>query len=161
MSENKKAKYRGFTPAQAEAHKRYMKDFVEIKVRMKAEKRSIVQEHAASMGESATAFINRAIDESMSRDAQTPTETTDQATPNPVFLLPPEALEEAQAAVRLTGEAVPDFVTRAVKAQAKRDGAARRMGLNPVTGEILKAARKQEAFTEHAPEDTAQELETP
>lgn len=68
MSEDKKSKYRGFTPAQAEAHKRYMKDFVEIKVRMTADKRSIVQEHAASMGESATAFINRAIDETMKRD---------------------------------------------------------------------------------------------
>lgn len=69
---DKKTKYRGFTPAQAEAHKRYMKDFVEIKVRMTADKRSIVQEHAANMGESATAFINRAIDETISRDNNTP-----------------------------------------------------------------------------------------
>ncbi len=70
MSEDKKTKYRGFTPAQAEAHKRYMKDFVEVKVRMKANERSIIQEHAANMGESATAFINRAIDETMQRDTQ-------------------------------------------------------------------------------------------
>lgn len=68
MSEEKKSKYRGFTPAQAEAHKRYMKDFVEIKVRMTADKRRLVQEHAANMEESATAFINRAIDETMQRD---------------------------------------------------------------------------------------------
>ncbi|MEY8331401.1 MAG: hypothetical protein K1W19_04125 [Lachnospiraceae bacterium] len=68
MSEDKKTKYRGFTPAQAEAHKRYMKDFVEIKVRMKADKRTMIQEHAASMGESATAFINRAIDEAIEHD---------------------------------------------------------------------------------------------
>lgn len=68
MTDDKKTKYRGFTPAQAKAHKRYMKDFVEIKVRMTAEKRSIVQTHAANMGESATAFINRAIDETMARD---------------------------------------------------------------------------------------------
>ncbi len=72
MSEDKKTKYRGFTPAQAEAHKRYMKDFVEIKVRMKAEKRAIVQEHAANMGESATAFINRAINATMERDNSQP-----------------------------------------------------------------------------------------
>ena len=51
MADNKKSTYRGFTPAQAEAHKRYMKDFVEIKVRMIANKRSIVQNHAAKMGE--------------------------------------------------------------------------------------------------------------
>lgn len=68
MADNKKSTYRGFTPAQAEAHKRYMKDFVEIKVRMTADKRSVVQDHAAKMGESATGFINRAIDETMARD---------------------------------------------------------------------------------------------
>ena len=68
MSDYKKSKYRGFTPAQAEAHKRYMKDFVEIKVRMTADKRTLVQEHAAQMHESTTAFINRAIDETIKRD---------------------------------------------------------------------------------------------
>ena len=62
----KKQNIRAFTPAQA--HKRYMKDFIEIKVRMKAEKLSIIQEHAASMEESATAFINWAIDETTERD---------------------------------------------------------------------------------------------
>ncbi|RHU53742.1 hypothetical protein [Coprococcus sp. TF11-13] len=68
MGNEKKSDYRGFTPAQAEAHKRYMKNFVEIKVRMTAEKRGVVQEHATEMGESTTAFINRAIDETMERD---------------------------------------------------------------------------------------------
>ena len=34
------------------------------------EHRSVVQEHAASMNESATAFINRAIDETMARDQE-------------------------------------------------------------------------------------------
>lgn len=70
MTDTKKNKYRGFTPAQAEAHKRYMKNYVEIKVRMTADKRALVQEHAAKMGESATGFINRAIDETMERDNQ-------------------------------------------------------------------------------------------
>ena len=70
MPENKKNKYRGFTPAQAEAHKRYMKNYVEIKVRMTPQKRAKVQEHAAQMGESATKFINRAIDETMKKDTE-------------------------------------------------------------------------------------------
>ena len=70
LADNKKSTYRGFTPAQAEAHKRYMKDFVEVKVRMTADKRSLVQSHASKMGESATGFINRAIDETMRRDNQ-------------------------------------------------------------------------------------------
>ena len=68
MSEENTSKYRGFTPTQAEAHKRYMKNFVEVKVRMTPEKRKTVQCHAASTGESTTAFINRAIDEAMERD---------------------------------------------------------------------------------------------
>lgn len=68
MPDEKQTKYRGFTPTQAEAHKRYMQKFVEVKVRMTPEKRTIVQEHAAGRGESATTFINRAIDEAMERD---------------------------------------------------------------------------------------------
>lgn len=68
--EEKKSSYRGFTEAQSEAHKRYMKNFVEVKVRMTPEKRSLIQEHASSRGESASAFINRAIDETMQRDNQ-------------------------------------------------------------------------------------------
>lgn len=56
------------TQAQIEAQKRYMKNFVEIKVRVTPEQRTAIQEHAASMKESATAFINRAITETMERD---------------------------------------------------------------------------------------------
>ena len=64
MSE-KKSTYRGYTKAHSDAHKKYMKDFVEIKVRMTPEKRQIVKDYAESTGESVTAFINRAIDEAM------------------------------------------------------------------------------------------------
>ena len=35
---------------------------------MTPEKRTVIQEHAASMEENTTAFINRAIDETMARD---------------------------------------------------------------------------------------------
>ena len=66
--EEKKSTYRGFTEAQEKAHKRYMQNFVEVKVRMTPEKRAIIQEHAAKCGESTTSFINRAIDEAMDRD---------------------------------------------------------------------------------------------
>ena len=54
--------------AQKRAQRKYMEKYVEIKVRMTPEKRSIVQEHAQAMEESATEFINRAIDEAMERD---------------------------------------------------------------------------------------------
>lgn len=63
--ETKKSRY---TEAQYKAQKKYMENYVEIKVRMTPARRSEVQEHAAKMGESATSFINRAIDETMKRD---------------------------------------------------------------------------------------------
>ncbi len=58
------------TEAQKRAQKAYMEKFVRVEVRMTPERRTIVQEHAQAMGESATVFINRAIDETMARDGQ-------------------------------------------------------------------------------------------
>lgn len=54
--------------AQKRAHRKYMEKFVEIKVRVTPEKRTAIQEHAQTMGESATTFINRAIDNQISQD---------------------------------------------------------------------------------------------
>jgi len=70
MSEAKNSSYKGITEARRRPNKKYNDRFVEIKVRVTPEKRSIIQEHAASMRESATAFINRAIDEAMERDKE-------------------------------------------------------------------------------------------
>ena len=68
MPEEKRSSYKGLTEARKRANKKYNDKFVEVKVRMLPERRTIVQEHAASMDESTTAFINRAIDEAMARD---------------------------------------------------------------------------------------------
>lgn len=57
------------TEAEIRAQKKYMEKFCEVKVRMTTDRREKVQKHAASMKESATTFINRAIDETMSRDS--------------------------------------------------------------------------------------------
>jgi len=61
--------------------------------------------------------------------------------------LPLEALEIAQEAAERTGEAPAEFLTRAAKAQAKRDKLSLHMGLNPVTGEKLQ--RSKEGGTDH------------
>ena len=71
MSAAKPGSYKGLTEARKRANKKYNDRFVEIKVRVTPEKRSIIKEHAESMGESATTFINRAIDEAMARDPKT------------------------------------------------------------------------------------------
>ena len=70
MSEEKASTYRGFTEAQARAHKKYIAQFVETKVRMTPERREEIRAHAESRGESVNAFINRAIDETMEREAK-------------------------------------------------------------------------------------------
>lgn len=70
MSEEKTGSYRGLTEARKRANKKYNDRFVEIKVRVTPEKRAVIKDHAESMGESATAFINRAIDEAMLRDQE-------------------------------------------------------------------------------------------
>ena len=61
MTEKKK-----LSEAQIRAHKKYMENFVEVKVRMTPEKRETIKIHAKN--ESATSFINRAIDETIKRD---------------------------------------------------------------------------------------------
>lgn len=70
MSDAKSGSYRGFTEARRRANKKYNDRFCEVKVRMTPEKRATIQDHATSMNESATAFINRAIDEAMARDKE-------------------------------------------------------------------------------------------
>lgn len=51
--------------------------------------------------------------------------------------LHPNALKTAQEAAEATGEAVPQFVERAVETQAKRDKSSLALGINPATGEKL------------------------
>lgn len=75
MSEEKNGSYKGLTEARRRANKKYNDRFVEIKVRVTPEKRAIIKDHAEKMGESATAFINRAIDEAMKRDQKSNPET--------------------------------------------------------------------------------------
>ena len=75
MSEEKNGSYKGLTEARRRANKQYNDRFVEIKVRVTPEKRAIIKDHAEKMGESATAFINRAIDEAMKRDQESNPET--------------------------------------------------------------------------------------
>ena len=66
----KKSQYKGFTPAQAKAHKKYMEGFVELRARVSYAERDSIQAHATARGESANGFIKRAISEAMERDRE-------------------------------------------------------------------------------------------
>ena len=52
-------------------------------------------------------------------------------------VLPPATLAAAQAAAEATGEAVPQFLARAVDAQAQRDKSSLASGINPATGDKI------------------------
>ena len=60
------------TEAQKKAQKKYMEKFMVARVRMERERYAAVQAHAEARGESTTAFINRAIDETIERDNAAP-----------------------------------------------------------------------------------------
>ncbi len=82
-----------------------------------------IKAHAAARGESANAFIGRAISETMERDsAGGPT-----AAPTGADSIPHSTLKAAQEAAQAAGEGLPQFVARAVETQAQRDALARKM----------------------------------
>lgn len=57
------------TDAQKKARDKWLSEKVEdIRFRVPKGKKVIIQEHAAKQGESVNAFINRAVDEAISRD---------------------------------------------------------------------------------------------
>ena len=57
--------------AQQKAVSKYMRaNYDELNVRTAKGKKSLIQSHADSQGESVNAFINRAIDETMQRDGE-------------------------------------------------------------------------------------------
>ena len=67
--------YKGLTEARRRANKKYNDRFVEIKVGVTPENVPSLRTTQKKMGESATAFINRAIDEAMKRDQESNPET--------------------------------------------------------------------------------------
>lgn len=62
--------YRGYTPAQAAAYKRYSDKQATIYIRVPREERDDIQSHAQAKCESVNAFVRRAIRETMERDKE-------------------------------------------------------------------------------------------
>ena len=58
------------TEAQLRASKKYHQKFDDLRIRVHAGKKALIEEHAASTGESVNAFVRRAIDETMERDSR-------------------------------------------------------------------------------------------
>ena len=123
--------------AQQKAVTKYMKaNYDEIKVRVEKGQKDSIQAHAVAHGESVNGFIGRAISETMERDGGTasssPPQAAETAQGTGVVSLPSDTLEAAERAAKRTGEAVVDFVARAVAEQQARDDRSFKMGSNPV-----------------------------
>ena len=58
------------TEAHKRANQKHLSKFVEIKVRVSSARREEIKQHAANMGESTAAFMNRAIAEAIERDTE-------------------------------------------------------------------------------------------
>ena len=97
-----------------------------------------IKAHAEAQGQSVNGFIGRAINEAMERDgAGGPQEAAGAAAVAGGISLSPDALEAAQQAAERTGEAVGEFLARAVETQVKRDKSSIALGINPATGDKL------------------------
>lgn len=126
MSEDNK-----ISKAQQKAVNKYVKNnYDRINVTFPKGQKELLKEHAEKLGESVNAFIVRSVNERMEHG----TESLAEAPAASSALLSPESLRTAQNCAEHTGETVPQFITRAIDSQAKRDDASRRLGLNPVTG---------------------------
>lgn len=67
MPEERKSRY---TEAQAKAAKKYLTETVEdVRIRVPKGQKAVIKAHAERQGESMNAFVIRAIDETMERDA--------------------------------------------------------------------------------------------
>lgn len=118
--------------ARKRANQKYIDKQGEIKVRVSKERKEEIQAHATALNESLNGFIGRAIAEAMERDGNVTSPTSPQeAVGGPqgakvISLLPPDTLKTAQAAAEAAGEALPEFITRAVSETAERDRMARK-----------------------------------
>lgn len=128
------------TKAQQKAVNKYMAaNYDRVNVTMPKGKKDVIKTHAEACGESVNGFIGRAIDETMERDgAGGPAEARSGAQKGAGLCLSPEALETAHKAAENAGEAVGEFVERAIDTQAKRDVLTRsfsvRQGASPAGG---------------------------
>lgn len=125
------------------------------------QRKKIIQAHAAACGEAVNCFIDRAVSETMQRDAGTapaapqasaestqsvgavlslPSETLQAAED---AAIPPEIMQAARAETEMTGETIPEFITRAVEIATAADRRTRLPGRNPVE-DWKKNIRKQQ-----------------
>lgn len=109
--------------AQQKAQNKWIaKAYDRINLTVPKGKKETIQAHAEARSESVNGFINRAIDHEMAQDGPGGRlGAAGAAAGAGVVSLPSEALRAAQEAAEAAGEALPQFMTRAVSETAERD----------------------------------------
>lgn len=108
--------------AQQKAVNKYMAaNYDRINLTVPKGRKDSIQSHASAHGESVNGFIGRAISETMERDGSQGTAGTPPGAGAGVVSLPSNVLKAAQAAAEEAGEALEDFLARAVSEAAERD----------------------------------------
>lgn len=129
---------------QASVNKYVKANYDRINVTFPKGRKDEIKAIADTQGQSVNAYIISAVDEKMERDdggtaSETAGKPPESTQGGGVVSLPSETLEAAQRAAEAVGEAVPDFVRRAVETQAQRDQSSLRLGINPTMGNKLEA----------------------
>lgn len=131
------------TEAKKRANAKYQaKTIASLACRVKKKQAEAFKTYCENVGKTSNAalkdFVLGCIGE---QEPGTAPETPQEAPGRPAgaggISLHPEAIKTAQEAAEATGEAVPQFVERAVETQAKRDKSSLALGINPATGEKL------------------------
>lgn len=125
----------------AERKAKWQNDYIartydRVNLTMPKGRKEVIQAKADAHGESVNAYINKAIDQRMERDgAIGPQAGAEGPQVGGGVFIPPDTLERAQQAAEATGEAIADFLARAVETQAKRDRSSLATGISPATKE--------------------------
>lgn len=120
---------RKYTEAQKRSAKKWdAANLDRISVAAPKGRKDAVKAHAEARGESVNGFINRAIDETMERDLLPPDSAPERPEGGWGIHLHSEVLKTAQSAAEAAREPLPDFVSRAVENQARRDEVSRKLG---------------------------------
>ena len=101
------------------AQQKYMERFSIARIRMEREKYEAVQEYAEQKGVSVNALVVSLLDKAMTEGD--PREAAGGTQEYRDIFLHPDTLTVAQEAAEAAGEALPEFVTRAVSETAERD----------------------------------------
>lgn len=108
--------------AQQKAVNKYMAaNYDRINLTVPKGKKAEIQIYADANGESVNGFINKAIDQRISGNADKGTQNATETHTVREAILTPETLQKAREAAQNAGESVPAFIGRAVDTQAQRD----------------------------------------